>query len=143
MLYDEIEDPASMTGDELRARYEAELAETIQSVGIDAVDERTAVERDTLEALVAGDSPTVTMEDAAAILATADDAPAADDILFEVRDHIMLQMTTAVLDVDTLAAELDSELGGKEIQQKIEGRSPMTLAEYALIHQFIAAKADR
>lgn len=143
MLHDDIDNPTSITADELRSHYEAELAETIRAVGVDAVAERTDVEQDTLVALADGDSPTVTMADAAAVLATADDAPTADDILFEVRDHVMLQMTTAVLDVDTLAAELDAGLSGKEVQQKIEGRSPMTLAEYALVHQFLAEKADR
>jgi hypothetical protein len=49
-------------------------------------------------------------------------------------------MTTAVLDVDTIGAEIDADLDGKQIQQKIEGRAPMTLDEYALLHHFIASR---
>jgi hypothetical protein len=48
-------------------------------------------------------------------------------------------MTTGVLDVDTIAAEIDVDLTGQEVQQALEGRTEMTLTELAAIHRFIDA----
>ncbi|WP_458206721.1 DUF5791 family protein [Haladaptatus sp. NG-SE-30] len=121
----------------------AELAETVESVGTDDVVEQTALDREMVESIADGDAPETTLEDAAAILATSDDAPPKDDILLEVRDHLLMGMTTALLDVDTLASAIDGDLGPRAIQQKIEGRAPMTLEEYALVHHFIAERGDR
>jgi hypothetical protein len=42
-----------------------------------------------------------------------------------------------VLDVEALASGVDDALDPKEIQQKIEGRYPITLDEYALLHAYI------
>jgi hypothetical protein len=44
------------------------------------------------------------------------------------------------MDVDALASGLDDDMDPKEIQQKIEGRAPMTLAEYARIVRYIQAE---
>jgi hypothetical protein len=46
-------------------------------------------------------------------------------------------MSAAVLDVEAVAAGVGRELEPKEIQQKVEGRHPMTLDEYALLHSYI------
>ncbi len=143
MLYDEIDDPGETTPETLREQYVAELAETVESVGTDDVVEQTALDREMVESIADGDAPETTLEDAAAILATSDDAPPKDDILLEVRDHLLMGMTTALLDVDTLASAIDGDLGPRAIQQKIEGRAPMTLEEYALVHHFIAERGDR
>ncbi len=102
----------------------------------------TELDREVVAAIGNGDAPELTLEDAAGILATGD-APAQDDILLEVRDHLLMGMTTGLLDVDTLASSIDSDLGARAIQQKIEGRAPMTLEEYALVHHFIASRNDR
>ena len=141
MLYDEIEEPGERDPAALRAAYGAELVAAIESAGVDRVVEESGVDRGTVEAILSDSSTTVDLADAAAILAV-DHEETADGILLEVRDHLLLGMTTAVLDVDTVAAELDADLTAKEIQQKIEGRAPMTLEEYALLHQFIATRAD-
>ena len=139
MLYDEIEDPESVSPAELRADYLAELAAVIDEVGVEEVAAESGVARETVEAIAAGDEPTVELTDAAAILATDDETPPEDAILLETRDHLLMGMTTAVLDVDTLAADVD-DMDAKQVQQKIEGRAPMTLAEYARLHRFIAER---
>ncbi|WP_458189153.1 DUF5791 family protein [Haladaptatus sp. NG-WS-4] len=120
----------------------AELAETIESVGPDEVAAQTGLDRETLESIADGDASEIVLEDAAAILATGD-APSKDTILLEVRDHLLMGMTTSLLDVDTLASNVESDLGARAIQQKIEGRAPMTLEEYALVYHFIAERGDQ
>ncbi len=143
MLYDEISDPGETTPTKLHEEYLAELAETIASVGIDGVVDSTELDRETVESIADGETTTdATLEDAAAILATADGAPEKDSILLEVRDHLLMGMTTGLLDVDTLAREIDGDLEARAIQQKIEGRAPMTLEEYALVHHAIAERND-
>jgi hypothetical protein len=137
MIRGEFPDAGERTPEELRRGYEVLLAETIDKVGVDAVVDGTDIDRATVEALEAGDSPEVTLEEAAALIALDEDQPPADAIAAEARDILLLAMTTAVLDVETLASGVDGALEPKEIQQKVEGRFPMTLAEYALLHQYI------
>lgn len=141
MLYDTVDDPGSMTPAELRATYEAELASVIDDEGVDRVAEVSDVDRATIEALAADESPDgLTLSEVAAILAVADGTPDADAIAAEMRDHLLMGMSTAVLDVDTVAAELDGDLSGKEVQQLLEGRSTASLADVAAIHQLIAER---
>ena len=64
----------------------------------------------------------------------------ADTILAEVRNHLLLEMSSAMLDVDAVAGGIDADLDPREVQAKIEGRHPMTLAEYARLHHFIASR---
>ena len=139
MLYDDIEDPADTSPAELRAEYESELAGVVESRGVDAVAEETDVDRETVARIADGDAGDVHVEDAAAVAALTDETPPKDAILAEVRDTLLMGMTTAVLDVDTIAVEFD-DMDGKQIHQKIEGRAPMTLDEYARIHHFIASR---
>lgn len=150
MLYDDVADPDATSPEELRDEYLAELAAVVDDRGVDAVADESGVDRETVAAIRdAGDrstggresvAETLSLADAAAVLATDDDAPSAEDIVLEVRDHLLMGMTTAVLDVDTIGAELDADLDGKQVQQKVEGRSRMTLDEYARIHHFIASR---
>ena len=140
MLYDDVGDPGSTSPAELRAEYEAELAAVVEARGVDAVADETDVDRETVAKIASEDAGDVTLEDAAAVAALADEAPSKDAILMEVRDTLLMGMTTAVLDVDTIGAEIDADMDGKQIQQKIEGRAPMTLDEYALLGHFIASR---
>lgn len=140
MLADQIEDPNGKTAGDVRAAYEAALASVVETAGVDAVSEASGVDADRLAALADGESPVVTVEEAANVLAVSDDWPDAEGLLLEVRDNIMLQMSSAVMDVDALASGLDGDLDPKEIQQKIEGRLEMTLAEYARIYHHIASE---
>jgi hypothetical protein len=140
MLADEIADPEDVTPAELRAEYEDALARVVEREGVETAAAESGVEAERLDALVAGESPEVTVEEAAALLALSEEWPDAEGIVLEVRDNLMLQMSSAVMDVDSLAAGLDGDLDPKEIQQKIEGRQPMTLAEYARIYRHIASE---
>jgi len=140
MLRGAFPDAESMTPTELLTAYEDELRATIESVGADAVASRTDVDAAAIEALLDGDSPRIELTDAAAILALAEDRPPADAIAAEARDILLLGMTTAVVDVDGLASAVDGMLEPKEIQQKVEGRQPISLREYALLHQELAAR---
>ena len=140
MLYDDIEDPEATSPEELRDEYAADLAAIIEANGVDAVVEETGVDRETVETLAEGDAAEVQLEDAAAIAALADDAPPKDAMMAEIQDSLLLGMTTAVLDVDTIAAEIDADLDGKQVHQKVEGRTPMTVGEYATLHHFIASR---
>ena len=137
MIRGEFANAGERTPDELRSGYEAVLAEVIDEVGVDAVVDETKLDRETVEALATGESPSVTLEEAAAVLALDGDRPPADAIEADARDILLLGMTTAVLDVETLASGVDGALEPKEIQQKVEGRFPMTLDEYATLHQYI------
>jgi hypothetical protein len=142
MIYDDIEDPESTSPDEVRANYVADLAAIVENHGVDSVAEETGVDRETIPMLAdedVGVAEELTLEDAAAVAALDEDAPPADAIVAEVRDTLLMGMTTAVLDVDTIAAEID-ELDGKQVHQKVEGRAPMTLDEYATLHHFIAGR---
>jgi len=134
--------PSAGEGDDesLRAAYDTMLAETITDVGTEAVAERTGIDEERLEALLKGASPALSLTEAAAILATDPDRPDAEAIAAEARDILLMGMTTAVLDVEAVASGIDDVLEPKEIQQKIEGRFPMTLDEYALLHSFIEGR---
>jgi hypothetical protein len=140
MLYDDIEDPEATSPEELRDEYAADLAAIIEANGVDAVADETSVDRETVAALAEGDAADVQLEDAAAVAALADDAPPKDAVMAEIQDSLLMGMTTAVLDVDTIAAEIDAEMDGKQVHQKVEGRAPMTVAEYATLHHFIASR---
>lgn len=140
MLADEIQDPEAVTSGEVRAEYEAALASAVEDAGVDEAAAASGVDTAKLDALLAGESPELTLKEAAAVLAVSDDWPDAEGLLLEVRDNLMLQMSSAVMDVDALASGLDGDLDPKEIQQKIEGRQPMTLAEYARIYRHIASE---
>ncbi|MFT4945780.1 MAG: hypothetical protein ACI8TL_000007 [Natronomonas sp.] len=122
---------------ELRSEYEAALVETVEAVGESTVVDQSGVSEETIRALVAGESPELTLTEAASILATADQYPDADTIEAEARDILLMGMSVAVLDVEAIAAGVNDELEPKEIQQKVEGRYPISLAEYAIIHNYI------
>ncbi|WP_335999882.1 DUF5791 family protein [Halorientalis halophila] len=140
MLRDAFENPGERDPEELLAAYESVLAETIEEQGVGTVAEETGVDEGTLQALVDGDSPEVTLEEAAAILATDPDRPDADFLEADARDVLLMGMSSAVLDVEAIQSGIDSRLEAKEIQQKVEGRHPMTIDEYALLHGFIESR---
>jgi hypothetical protein len=143
MIHDVADDPGSLTPSELQRQYEAELRETIEEIGAETVAERSGIDRERIDEIAAdnGESADVELMDAAAILATREEMPDAESIALEARDVLLMGMTTAVLDVDTLESEVDGRIEAKEIQQKIEGRFSMTLAEYALLQQAIEGRS--
>ncbi|MDZ7747412.1 MAG: DUF5791 family protein [Halobacteriales archaeon] len=139
MLHDLVANPGDHSGTELYEDMVAELAAGVESVGVDAVVAKTDVPESTVRELVAGDRPELTVEEAAAILAVVEDDHAGDIVALS-RDALMMGMSQAVLDVEALAADAGGELEPREVQSKIEGRFPMTLREFALLHATIQAQ---
>jgi hypothetical protein len=139
MLYDVVDDPASRTASELRAAYERALADVVDTHGVAAVAADADVDEDRLRALAAGDDLDLTVEEAMAVLAVDADRDA-ETMAFELRDRLLMGMTTGVLDVDTLAAETGLDISGQEVQQSLEGRRQTTLDELAAIHRVIATR---
>ncbi|AUX09106.1 hypothetical protein AArcSl_1477 [Halalkaliarchaeum desulfuricum] len=137
MLYDAVDDPSDRTPRELLAAYRRELSSVVDSVGIEPVAAESGVERATLEALQAGESADLSLEEAAAILATDDRFPGADAVVYELRDHLLMGMSSAVVDVDTIAADIEADLTGQEVQQALEGRTRFTLEQLAEIQAAI------
>ena len=143
MLYDVVEDPGGYTPTELCEAYVAKLRPVVETHGVETVAERSGVDEGKIDALAAGRTPDLTLEEATAILGVGDETPTAEDIVLEFRDDLLMGMTTGVLDVDTIAAETDLDLSGQEVQQALEGRSSVTLLQLAAMHQFIAERHDR
>lgn len=143
MLYDAADDPASLSPAELRAAYEAQIRTAVEPVGVEAAAADAGVDEERVAAVVDGDAPDMRVEDAAALLALSDEYPDQEAIVLELRDHLLLGMTTGVLDVDTIASNVDLDLSGQEVQQALEGRSAMTLEQLAAIHRYIAERNDR
>jgi len=140
MLRGEFADAGGSTPEELLSAYRCRLEEPIDDGGVDAVARELGVDRDLVAALASGNRPEVTLEQAAAILATDGSLPDAETIAAEARDMLLMGMSTAVLDVEAIQSGIDAEMEAKEIQQKVEGRQAMTLAEYARLHQFIESR---
>lgn len=136
MLYDALADAEEPSAAELRTAYAEELADTVEAAGFDAAVETTGLDADLLSTFADGEVGDATLADAAAILGL-DDGPDADTVETEVRDHVLMEMSTAILDVDTVAVEIDSDLTAKEVQGALEGRVRLTLAELADIHALI------
>ncbi|RLM59614.1 hypothetical protein DVK02_02425 [Halobellus sp. Atlit-31R] len=143
MLYDAATDPAALTPEALREAYEAQLRAVVTDTRAETAAEAASIDVDTAEALAAGPVPDLSVEDAAAVLALDEDRPDAEAIVLELRDHLLMAMTTGVVDVDTIAANVDLGLSGQEVQQALEGRTTMTLEQLAAIQQYLAARNDR
>ena len=126
----------------LQTAYADYLRSLIETVGVDAAVADTDLDGDTIEDVADGETDELTLTEAADIAALDDDAPDAEAVVLETRDHLLMGMTTAVLDVDAIAAELDADLTGQEVQQAIEGRIEMTLAELAAIQSVIEQRLE-
>ncbi|WP_226005384.1 DUF5791 family protein [Natrinema salinisoli] len=123
---------------DLRAEYEDDLAAIVDDRGAAAVAAETDVDRETLESLTAGDSPDLALEDAARIQSLAEGEPDPETMVTMALEHLLLGMSTAVLDVDAVETELEIDLDAKEVHQKIEGRAPMSFDEFVHIQYVIA-----
>lgn len=137
MLRGEFPSAGDATDEELLTAYEDLLAATVERVGAETVASETGIDDATVRALLDGERPALTLEDATAVLGTDPDRPDAGTLLAEARDILLMGMSAAVLDVEAVAAGIDGAMEPKEIQQKIEGRHPMTIDEYALLHAHI------
>jgi len=140
MLHEERTDVDGVAPEGVLEGYREELAAIVDREGVDAVAAATDVDRTVLEAFVSGEDPTIDLADAAAIQALADGTPDADAVHVEATENLLLGMSMAVLDVDAVAADVDLDASPKEIQQKLERRAPMTLAEFASLEHYIASQ---
>ncbi|MFP9061203.1 DUF5791 family protein [Natrialbaceae archaeon A-chndr2] len=129
----------------LREEYDTQLEDILETATFDAQDTVSVAET----TVVIGDvvsrfeekSSDLSLEDAAVIQSLEDGEPDPDTIVEIACEHLLLGMTTAVLDVDTLASELETDLDAKEVQQKIERRAPMTFDEYVHIQHAIVSRS--
>ena len=120
----------------LRERYEALVADAVE--GVDEASLADAgVDDGTIESIREGNAADIQVADVAAAVAAGDGSDP-DVLLAEVRNALLLGMSSAMLDVDRIAADVEGGLDPKEVQGKVEGRHPMTLAEYARIHHYVA-----
>jgi len=141
MLHEAVDEPETLSPQQLREAYDAELRAVIDAQGIERVATAADLPTETVAALASGESPSMTLSEAAAILAVDFEGRDADVIVQEVRDYLLMGMTTGVLDVDTIASNVDLNLSGQEIQQAIEGRIRMKLDELAAIHGYVAGRS--
>ncbi|PSQ08517.1 hypothetical protein BRC93_15235 [Halobacteriales archaeon QS_5_70_15] len=141
MFHDAVDDPGGHSADELYERYEALLIDTVERVGAAEASERSGVDRGTVDALLAGESPELALEEAAALLALdAEVDEDADTIVALDRDALLMGMTNAVVDVEALARGVDGDIEARELQAKVEGRFPMTLREFADVHRYLQSE---
>lgn len=145
MLDELLEDPGTAdpgTADPAAVvdSYLAALADVVREVGVDRVVAESGVDEAVVAALASGDAPSLSLSDVAAILAMRDGSPDADTIRRDALDDLLFGMTTAVLDVDAVAANVDLDVSPKGVQQRLEGRTPMTLWEYAHVKSFVAGR---
>ena len=140
-MFHEVANASELSAEELRRRYDGQLAAVVDEHGVKDVAEDSGVERERAEAIAEGDSPDLVLEEGAAMLAVSPDEPDAEAIVMETRDHLLMGMTTGVLDVETVESGIDGAIDAREIQQKIEGRLEMTLDELAQLHGYIDSRA--
>lgn len=138
MLEEPIDAPGETSPEELLARYSTALADVVESRGPERVVEETDLDPAAIEAVESGDAAGLDLRDAAAILALREGSPDAAAILAAVHDQLLLAMSSAMLDVDRIAADVGGDMDAKEVHAKVEGRQPMTLAEYARLHHYVA-----
>jgi hypothetical protein len=123
------------TPEEAIELYAAELQAVLREVGPDEAADTTDLDGAVIDAITASDIEMIRrmhLTEVAPILALTDDRTA-DIIAADARDELLFAMSSAVTDVERLAASLDTSLDPKEIQAKMEGRYPMRLSEYAAI----------
>jgi hypothetical protein len=142
MFDDAVSETTPDSPADLLEAYESALARVIEDHGVQTVCQQTFLQRELVEGLLAGEPSPVTLSEAASILALEAGRPTADDITAEARDALLLGMSVAVLDVETVASRVSLELDPKEIQAKVEGREPMTLEEFAHL-QYVVDEGKR
>lgn len=143
-LHDVVDSPGELTPEALLAAHARQLAAVVDAVGADDAAGATDLPADDVAAVAAGDVDAVgdlDLEDAAAILALAEGAPDAGTIAAEAREALLVGMTTGVLDVEVVAAEVALDVDPREVQAMLEGRHPATVREYAALQRFVSSRA--
>ncbi|NHN42270.1 hypothetical protein G9C85_11625 [Halorubellus sp. JP-L1] len=141
MFHDQRHDVDGLTVADLRAEYAQDLAAVVDEHGVDAVVDATDLDRDVVARVGDADLPAdFTLSDAASVLSLRDGVADPDTVVEIACDHLLLGMTTGVMDVDAVASELAIDLDAKEVQQKIERRAPMTFDEFVHVQHVIASR---
>ena len=140
MFHQLVEDAGERSPEAVHTASLDSLRSVVEEVGRERAAESSGLDTSRVAALEAGEPIEVTLLEAAGILAASEEYPDAEAIAAEARDHLLLGMTTAVLDVDTIAANLGGDVSATGIQQRIEGRAEMPLEEYARLHAFIESR---
>lgn len=140
MFHDQRHEVDGLSVDDLRAEYARELAGVLEDREPSMVAAETGLDEGVVTTIAGEAIPAAfSLEDAAAILSLRDDVADAESVVEIACDHLLLGMTTGVMDVDAVAADLAIDLDAKEVQQKIERRAPMTFNEYVHIQHVIAS----
>ncbi|MFB6198551.1 MAG: DUF5791 family protein, partial [Halobacteriaceae archaeon] len=100
MLRQEV-DPTTQTPASLYASYVSALADIVKRNGVESVTEQADIAENRIEKLANGEDPSLTIEEATSLLALHSDQPDPETLRVEIRDDIMLGMSSAVLDVDS------------------------------------------
>jgi len=124
----------------LRREYAEDLAAAVEAVGVETAAERTGIDRERVERVAATETPPLSVEEAAALQALADGVPDGETVAEMACDHLLLGMSTAVLDVDRLAAGVDLDLDPKEIQQRLERRAPMRFDVFVALQRYVVSE---
>ncbi|QWC19318.1 DUF5791 family protein [Halorubrum sp. 2020YC2] len=132
-MFHEVVDADEPAAADLLAAFETLVSEAAAGVESDRLVSEIGLSEADAAALRDGDVAALTLADGAAVLAAANPDRGADGMVAEVRDHLLMGMATAVLDVDAIAAKIDADLTGQEVQQALEGRTAMTLGQLAEI----------
>jgi hypothetical protein len=139
MLYNVLPDAETPTAAELQAAYAAELAAVVDEYGQETVAADTGLDPETVAAFADGDVADATLSDAAAVFAV--DGTDPDAVTAEVRDGLMMGLSTAILDVDTVALEIETELDAREVRQALEGEIRLRLDELAAVQSLIRSRS--
>lgn len=139
MLYDVLPDVETPTAAELESAYASELAAVVRDHGHETVAADSGVDPETLAAFTDGEVGDATLSDAAAVFAV--DGTDPDAVTAEVRDGLMMGLSTAILDVDTVALEIDTELDAREVRQALEGEIRLRLDELAAVQSLIRSRS--
>lgn len=131
---------ADLTVEELHTRYLEELDRVVRSAGLVTAAAVTGLDRSRLEALPGQDAG-LTLAEASAVLALDPEHGDAEQIRREIRDRLILAMSSAVIDVEALSSAMGGDLGPQEYQQMIEGRTPLPLREYARIYHYVLSRS--
>ena len=123
----------------LLAAFEAMLTDAVDEADRNGADDGSSLDPTTVERIRDGDAAGLTVEEGVSVLAAAAGREA-DAMVAELRDHLLMGMATAVLDVDTVAASIDADLTGQEVQQVLEGRAAMTLTQLAEVMAVIETR---
>lgn len=124
---------------ELRAEYGDDLERIIEERGLEHVSMLTGIDEDRLASIGTDEPPSLSLEEAAQIQSQGSGEPDPETIETMACEHLLLGMSTAVLDVDAVESELGIDLDPKEIQQKVERRAPMSFAEYVHLQHTIVS----